>query len=380
MNVKKKFDDLRHILYRQKVKWLYNSSVGKSLRQSIWKVAGAEDGVSTPLMERSRIFDHHGMNHIHDARIVALFHHENTTWSMQRDAIYLLDGDITIEPENSLAYLSGNRFFLPTRSNAHDYLVPNAVKDFVHRTLRNKYTHYDSLIHLDGFVGKNLYHFFDESVNALLLLFKDGTTDFTIPLLINQKVYHAPYVQYVLALPEFKDLRVVVQQPGEWIKVNHLYKATPSYALWPDCYELMARHVIKKPHRRIFLNRKPSFQRRLSNNEAIEAIVKRHNFEIVYAEDLTYIQQVQMFAETEYFVGLHGAGFTNLIYSDLTRVHVLEIFSESLVHPHYYWYLELLKINYYDAVMGSPLDVNWNYGLNEAQFSKQMELMFAHEA
>ena len=380
MSVKKKIEDLRHILYRLKAKLLYNSSIGKSLRESVWKVAGAEDGVSIPYMEKHRIFDNHGMNYIHDSRIAARFQHENNSWSIQSDVIYVLDGDITIEPENSLAYLPGNRFFLPTRSNAHEYLVPNAAKDFIHRTLGRKYTYYDTLIHFDGFIGKNLYHFFDESVNALLLFLKAGNIDSTIPLLINEKVYRAPYVQYVLALPEFKDKRVVIQYPGEWIKVKHLYKATPSYALWPDCYELMARYVVKKPHRRIFLNRKASFQRRLSNNSAIEAIVKRYNFEIVYAEDMTYTQQVQMFAETEYFVGLHGAGFTNLIYSDLARVHVLEIFSESLVHPHYYWYLELLKVNYYDAVMGSPLDVNWNYQLDEAQFGKQLDLMFAQDS
>lgn len=377
MSIKKNIEDLRHVLYRLKVKLLYNSSIGKSLRESVWKIAGADDGVSTPHYERKRIFDNHGMNHIQDPRVIAKFQRENTAWSEQRDAIYQLDGDITIEPENSLAYLSGNRFFLPTRSNSHEYLVPNAAKDFIHRALRRDYTHYDALIHLDGFVGKNLYHFFDEAVNALLLLLKDGTTDLTIPLLINEKVYRAPYVQHVLALPDFKDLPVIIQRAGEWIKVKHLYKAMPSYALWPDCYQLMARHVIKKPHRRIFLNRKASFQRRLSNNEAIEAIVRAHNFEIVYAEDLTYAQQIQLFAETEYFVGLHGAGFTNLIYSDLAQVHILEIFSESLVHPHYYWYLELLKVKYYDAMMGSPLDVNWNYRLDEAQFSRQLDLMFS---
>lgn len=380
MTVKKNIENLRHILYRQKVKLLYNSFIGKSLRESIWKTASAKDGVSIAYMEKHRIFDNHSLNHIHDFRIATKFQHENNSWSFQSDAIYLLDGDITVEPENSLAYLPGNKFFLPTRSNAHEYLVPNAVKDFIHRILRRKYTYYDKLIHLDGFVGKNLYHFFDESVNALLLLLKAGNVDLAIPLLINEKVYRAPYVQYVLSLPEFKDMPVVIQRKGEWLKVKHLYKATPSYALWPDCYELMARHVVKKPHRRIFLNRKASFQRRLSNNETIEAIARRNNFEIVYAEDLTYAQQVQMFAETEYFVGLHGAGFTNLIYSDLSRIHVLEIFSESLVHPHYYWYLELLKVNYYDAVMGTPLDVNWNYQLDEALFSNQLDLMFAQDS
>ncbi|WP_426060756.1 glycosyltransferase family 61 protein [Hymenobacter sp. B1770] len=375
MNIKTSIEELRHISYRFKVRLIYNSAFGKALRKTTWKIAGPDDGVVVTYSDKHHVFDKHTTNHIQDARIIEKFAWEVNRWSLQSDVIFKLEGEITVEPKNSLAYLSNNRFFKPTRSNAHEYLVPEISKDLLHRAFSRKYTHYDALIHLDGFIGKNLYHFFDESVNALLLFQKVDNTDLRIPLLINEKVYTHSYVKYLLALPEFKDLQIVVQRADEWIKVKKLYKATPSYSLWADCYVTMARHVVKNPHRRIFLNRKPQFQRRLTNNAAIEAIVKQYGFEVIYAEDLTYAEQVAMFAETEYFIGLHGAGFTNLIFSDLSRVHVLEIFSESLVHPHYYWYLELLKVNYYDAIMGSVLDVNWNYSLDEAIFSEQMRLM-----
>jgi hypothetical protein len=57
----------------------------------MWEVAGAEDGVPMPYMEKHRIFDNLGMNHIHDSRIAAIFQHENIFWNAQRDVICLLD-------------------------------------------------------------------------------------------------------------------------------------------------------------------------------------------------------------------------------------------------------------------------------------------------
>jgi hypothetical protein len=373
--MREKLQELRHIAYRLKAKLLHESAFGRAIRGISWKAATEADGLETVYFHQVDVFRAHTMNHIRDEQAIRILTMEVQAWSSQRDAIYLAQGDVTIEPENSLAFLPQRKFIVPTRSNAHEYLRPPLLKALLHRAFGKAYTHYEALVHFDGFVGRNLFHFFDESLNAYLLLRDKGNIDGDIPFLINERVYKLPYVQYVIGLPELKGIRWAVQKEGEWIRTNRLYKAMPSYRYWESCYALMGKYVRKEPHRKIFLNRKRYFQRRLTNNEAIETILKAHGFETVYAEDLSYAEQVQLFAETRYFVGLHGAGLTNLIFSDLGVVHVLEIFSESLMNPHFYWFLELLKVNYYDAIVGSAFDVNWNYSIDETRFGKQLQTM-----
>ncbi|MBD2766416.1 glycosyltransferase family 61 protein [Hymenobacter sp. BT664] len=380
MNFKEKLQNIRHILYRFKSSILHNSGVGKALRQALWKVADESDGLKMIVDIPQTGFLYHTLNHIADEKIRAMFTWENKTYCKQYDRVFEVRAPIIIEPSHSLAFTAINRrFVVQTRSKAHEYLVPSIFKYTLHRLIKNSYTYYPVLIHFDGFIGRNIYHFVDESINPLLYLLRTNLLGLNIPLLINENVHRLPYVQYILSLPEFSNLVWVVQKPGEWIKTDCLYKCITEFDGWKDAYNFFSKHTNKNPHRRVFLNRKPRFQRRLINNEAIEAIVREQGFEVIYAEDLTYAQQVALFAEVKYFVSMHGGGVTNLIHSDLSQIGVIEIFAEGLVHPHYYWLLEALQVHYYDAVMGSELDVNWNYSVDEGVFKDRLTAMLQED-
>ncbi len=54
--------------------------------------------------------------------------------------------------------------------------------------------------------------------------------------------------------------------------------------------------------------------RKIINEAKIVELVKSHGFQVVFCEDLSYSQQVQLFAEAELVVGMHGAGLVNQIY------------------------------------------------------------------
>jgi hypothetical protein len=376
MDIKESFQNARHILYRLKVKVLYNSSYGKRMRSYLWQVAGEEDGFRLLSDIPRKGFAEHTLNNIKDEYIRERFTWETTTYCKQSDRLYEVTAPVIIEPANSLAFTAARRrFVLPTRSKAHYHLTPNLLEYKLHNLTGGKYTYYPALIHLDGFVGRNIYHFFDEAINPLLHILKNKSVDLSIPLLINEQVYKMKYVQYVLNLPAFSGLKIIVQKKGEWIKTDHLYKCVTGYDAWDDVYELFSKLTPKNPSRRVFLNRKPEYQRRLLNNEAIESIVKKYGFEVVYAEDMTYAEQVKLFADIKYFVSMHGGGVTNVIHSDLSQLGVIELFPKGLLNPHYYLFLEALSVKYYDAILGSELDTNWNYSVDEKTFEERLVAM-----
>lgn len=69
-----------------------------------------------------------------------------------------------------------------------------------------------------------------------------------------------------------------------------------------------------KPFRKVYISRKKSRGRFVINELEVEETLKRHNFEIIHAEKLSFEEQVRLFSETATLVSIHGAGLTNAIF------------------------------------------------------------------
>jgi capsular polysaccharide biosynthesis protein len=70
-----------------------------------------------------------------------------------------------------------------------------------------------------------------------------------------------------------------------------------------------------KPHRRLYVSRQGGSARRVLNHDRFSAILEAHGFEAVVAETLSVRQQIELFAEAEVVLGVHGAGLTNAVFS-----------------------------------------------------------------
>lgn len=79
----------------------------------------------------------------------------------------------------------------------------------------------------------------------------------------------------------------------------------------------------KAQTRRIFIKR-PQGRRGLVNEAEIHAIAQDKGFEIMELEKLTMAQQCAAFAEAEFIAGVHGAGFSNMVFSQ-SGTKVLEL-------------------------------------------------------
>ena len=75
---------------------------------------------------------------------------------------------------------------------------------------------------------------------------------------------------------------------------------------------------------KIFISRRKALGRRIANeNEVLEAL-KPLGFASYILEDMSYVEQVQLFTQAQVIVAPHGAGLTNLIFAD--RPIILELF------------------------------------------------------
>ena len=91
------------------------------------------------------------------------------------------------------------------------------------------------------------------------------------------------------------------------------------------------------PTRRILLSRRDTKNRRLVNEHAVESFVRDYGFEIAIPGELSFRQQVELFAQASVVVATHGAGLTNILFAPPGLVVVEMIPSGIMKNSYLYW-------------------------------------------
>jgi hypothetical protein len=367
-----RLQQLRSQAAHMKANLLLHSAPARAWRDLCWPIAGPADGLEIIFADRYDVFGTNKVDAIQDEHARSSFAEQDRKWRFQEDVIYRIDGDITIEPSFSLAYLPGRKLIDPIRG-VHREIVPSLVQAGLWAARTAPAHHFDALLHFDGFLGQNLWHFFADAFNALFLADKSGLVPRDTPILVHERIWKSPLGELLLNRHPLKDRRWVVQDDRTWVTTSRLYKATATQAYFRQSYEYVQRLSDKRPHRNIFVDRRPRFGRRISNRAQIERILRKHDFETVYCEDLSYPEQVSLISQVRNIVAIHGAGLTNLLFAEIPSVRCLEILPESYLNPHYYWMLQMIGADRYDALVGSQLDTNLNFSIDPVAFERQLE-------
>ena len=85
---------------------------------------------------------------------------------------------------------------------------------------------------------------------------------------------------------------------------------------------------------RIFVSRKKCSRRRLLNEDAVFGELERFGFRRIFFEEMSFREQVRCAAHAKVICGLHGAGFTNMMFSE-SRQKIIEILSPRKDQIHY---------------------------------------------
>jgi hypothetical protein len=80
--------------------------------------------------------------------------------------------------------------------------------------------------------------------------------------------------------------------------------------------------------RRIYVSRSAANERRVTNADAVLDALSAYGFESYRLEELPVAEQVRLFADADVVVGPHGAGLSNLVYSE--DVAVVELLAAQL--------------------------------------------------
>lgn len=110
---------------------------------------------------------------------------------------------------------------------------------------------------------------------------------------------------------------------------------------------LFGRDVpVSDKYERIYISRAKAWQRRLLNEEQVLQIIRSRGFQIIELEGRPFMEQVQIFASAKIVIAPHGAGLSNLVFSN-PGTKVVEMFAPTYV-SNYFWHLcNQLQLEHY---------------------------------
>ncbi len=132
-------------------------------------------------------------------------------------------------------------------------------------------------------------------------------------------------------------------QTDKWIMVESLTFITKNQDLGyihPESIKVLrnfSERVVgqgKKKIDRIYISRK-DFRRTIVGESLIEDYLSAKGFLIVRAEVLSFAEQIQLFSDAKLIIGIHGAGFTNAIWSKNCKI--IELMPNNRINRCFEW-------------------------------------------
>lgn len=131
-----------------------------------------------------------------------------------------------------------------------------------------------------------------------------------------------------------------------------------------------ARVLPKRPRKktnRILISRGPNLRnphkqrRRLLNEASLARALEPYGFQLYRLEDLSIEEQVNLFYDAEFVIGAHGAGLSNIIFSE--NIGVLELYPSHQILPYYYYLAQSLG-HRYTYLCGSKKSIHANFEIS----------------
>jgi capsular polysaccharide biosynthesis protein len=207
-----------------------------------------------------------------------------------------------------------------------------------------------------------------------------------MPLLVSRRVFDTKHFQFF-----YRHFDFVKNRPWEIIEGKEYVKVKDSWLLKPMGYHLPYMTNLRQlvspflrldaPKKRIFLNRSSKAGRTIRNFEELVPILNAFSFTIIDAAAFTMEEQLALFSSLSHLVAIHGAGNTNLLFSD-SSVRFLEIMPANKIASHYYWLSNALGIAYYDILLGDDIKrassgKETDFNVNSIEFKQKLEKLIS---
>lgn len=162
------------------------------------------------------------------------------------------------------------------------------------------------------------FHWFGDVLQKLEAMEACGleTTDY---LLVVPYKFDTTFSRYTLSKYNIKALFL---SKNKVVKVeNALYipQITPSGNYRPELMKSIRKRFraqvgSKIEGKRVYITRSKAPKRTIANEDKLIPILKKHNFVIAAMEDLSFEEQLELIAQSNMLISLHGAGLTHMLW------------------------------------------------------------------
>jgi capsular polysaccharide biosynthesis protein len=186
---------------------------------------------------------------------------------------------------------------------------------------------FDSISLLPGYGHDNYSHFIYDRLPLLSHLKDDNCT---ILVEFEQKKYIEQLRKY------FKNDFVYLQPKKNYLIksvqliANHIHPANYFPKCYLDFYKDLSFRIIPTDKKlpSFFYIYRPKGRRGILNEEEFHSYLVKHGFAIIRLENYSIDEQINIFMNAKFIIGVHGAGLTNVVFSK-PGTKVIEIIPKS---------------------------------------------------
>lgn len=193
-------------------------------------------------------------------------------------------------------------------------------------------------------LDNNYFHWTMESLTRILLVYKERFfSDYKILVKDGASPFIKQSLSFLFNIPE---TNIISKTLGENMEVDkalvvsfpHIRNSETQFTniYIPSIikkFNALAHLRLESTHlkfnklpKHFIISRKNAIERRILNEENLIKSLSEFNFESVALEELSYVEQVALFANAEIVIASHGAGITNMIYAK--KPILIEVFPE----------------------------------------------------
>lgn len=219
------------------------------------------------------------------------------------------------------------------------------------------------VIPLSNALQENYYHWIMEGIGRLVMLKLTGQLLGDEQLLIMKNPPDFLVDSICFFFPEYREK--IIKSPKIRVKAKTVKLASFPYTnsgktdftdiYIPEVIKTINAYTHAKKHENLpkkpvnlFISRRNSRDRKILNEEFLLSELASYNLQVVTLEDLSFEQQVELFFHADVIIATHGAGLTNLLFSNRPSV-VVELFPHNRDIRDIFCFgliANILKINY----------------------------------
>ena len=207
--------------------------------------------------------------------------------------------------------------------NATPYLIKSFIKDRL-----RKHFYFDEVLWcFDTFSNNGYFHWITENLPRLWIASQqlDGTIPLPIPSCFSTNSKFAndllkPFNRQLIPFQGTSLLKVkklnLITQPGGPLNYQPLPIKKSTELLKQYYYDLSYKDTIEK----IYISRRERGKRIVLNEDDVCSLIQPLGYKVLYLENLSIYDQVNLFCRAKEILSIHGAGLSNMVFMETGKV------------------------------------------------------------